>query len=254
MFLQNVEQLVRLLALGFHDLRRPKVWLMLFLLWAGHLFALMVAADPTNSLWAGAIAPLVRWRFGDLYLHYPDSWIGLPMTGSALRLAVDLFLLPFVLLWIARVVLALSQRRAPASAAATRPESDSGTGEPRASSFRAGPAPARGQARDGTHARARRLPGPPRLPRPKAQRPDGPQSPEADHQTGHRPPLTPGGAGPPRGPSGSTRRGRPPGPARGPLLWLCPRAAHPRGRPPEAHRGPCAAAQCGNGAPAPLEP
>jgi hypothetical protein len=109
-----IEQFLRMLALGWSDLRRGRVLPPLLLLLTGHVLALVVAANPTLPIWSFFAAPLIELRFGALFLHYPQSWIGLPQTGSGLRVLVDLVLVPFVATWVlAWLFPFLRERRAP---------------------------------------------------------------------------------------------------------------------------------------------
>ena len=97
--LRFVEDLIRLIVLGFLDFRRAGVRVVLFFAFAAELMVFVICADPTFPLWGGAVVPFVQRVFGSYYLHYPESFIGLPVTGAAGKLLVDLFVSPFVAAW-----------------------------------------------------------------------------------------------------------------------------------------------------------
>jgi hypothetical protein len=103
--LRFIEDVIRLVVLAFLDLRRAGVRLVLFLALAVELLILLILSNPTFPLWNGPVVLLVERVFGSFYLHYPQSYVGLPTTGSAGKLLVDLVLTPFVAAWCGYAVL-----------------------------------------------------------------------------------------------------------------------------------------------------
>jgi len=111
--LRIIEQVIRLLALGLLDLRRAGIRRLLLAVLLVEAAALWVCAHPTSGLWAAWMVPLLRNVFGDYYLHYPQSFIGLPSTGTAARAILEVFGGPFVAAWCGLAVLRLADSHRP---------------------------------------------------------------------------------------------------------------------------------------------
>lgn len=104
-FLRFIEDLIRLVVLALLDLRRAGVRLILFAALAAEVLVLIICADPTFPAWSGVVIPLLERVFGAYYLHYPQSYIGLPATGAVGKLFIDLLVSPFVLAWCGMAIL-----------------------------------------------------------------------------------------------------------------------------------------------------
>ncbi len=109
--LRIIEQTIRLVALGLLDLKRAGVRRVLAAILLLEVLVMWMCAHPTHPLWSGWMVPVLRTAFGDYYLHYPQSFIGLPSTGSAARLVIELFVGPFVAAWLGWAVLRLADTR-----------------------------------------------------------------------------------------------------------------------------------------------
>ena len=107
-FLRVMEQAIRLVALAFLDLKRGGVCLLLTLFFALEVLVLWICANPTYDLWASGMVPIIRHLFGDYYLHYPQSFIGLPNTGAAGIVFLELLAGSFVAAWCTWAVLRLA--------------------------------------------------------------------------------------------------------------------------------------------------
>lgn len=100
-FLGWIEWLVRVAVLSWIDLRKAGVLRILVPYFTLQVLALYACAVPVTEFWAGVVVPVVGRVFGDYYLHYPQCFIGLPVTGSAARLVTELVMGPLVVGWCA---------------------------------------------------------------------------------------------------------------------------------------------------------
>lgn len=106
-----IEQLIKLSSLAWVDLRRWPLPALVGLWVLVQGLVLAIAADPTHPLWSGWVVPLFRWRFGELYLHYPQALAGLADSSAALRLPLVVLLGSWVQLAATAAVLQSARAR-----------------------------------------------------------------------------------------------------------------------------------------------
>jgi hypothetical protein len=99
--LRWIEWLIRMVTLAWLDLKASGVRRALVPYFLLQVLVLYICAAPVSQLWSGVVVPLVQLAFGEYYLHYPQSYIGLPVTGSAARVVVEVILAPLVVGWCA---------------------------------------------------------------------------------------------------------------------------------------------------------
>ncbi len=99
--LRWIEWFIRMFVLAWIDLRQAGVRRILVGYFLLQVLVLYICADPVSEMWSSLMVPVIRGAFGDYYLHYPQSYIGLPVTGSATRVVLELLVGPYVLAWCA---------------------------------------------------------------------------------------------------------------------------------------------------------